>query len=109
MKITHSELASEQRKTLLKQFPGLERHFSELEKAVKANPDNGTKEIILSKTGYGIPVRTMSAETEIFGGVASYSKELTIETRPTRTAHLLLRRQLLYPDELVSLTSVFIT
>ena len=25
-----------------------------------------------------------------------------LETRPTRTAHLLLRRQLLYPDELVS-------
>ena len=28
---------------------------------------------------------------------------IILATRPTRTAHLLLRRQLLYPDELVSL------
>jgi len=76
MTISHSKLANNQKKILLKKFPGLKRHFCDLEKELETNPDDGAKEIILSKNGRGIPVRIMSAETEIFSGVASYSKVL---------------------------------
>ena len=76
MQISHSNLASNQKEAFLKEFPGLKRHFSELEKEIQTNPKDGTKEIMMSGTGRGTLVRTMSAKTEIFGGVASYSKEL---------------------------------
>ena len=76
MKISLSKLANEQKKALIREFPGLRRHFSELEKAIETNPEDGNKEFVLTRTGRYMPVRTIGAVTEIFGGMASYSKEL---------------------------------
>jgi hypothetical protein len=76
MKISHSETASDQKRTFIQEFPGLKRHFIDIEQEIQTNPENGTKETMMSKAGRGIQVRTMSAETEIFSGVISYSKEL---------------------------------
>jgi hypothetical protein len=55
-------MASEQKEALIKEFPGLKRHFIELEEGIQTNPDAGNNEIMLSVAGHGTPVRTMGAE-----------------------------------------------
>jgi len=78
MKISHSNLAAAKKRALLAEYPGLIRHFEELENAIKANPDKGTKEFMLNKAGNSVQVRVLNAQTEIFSGALSYSKELTV-------------------------------
>jgi len=77
MKISHSNMATDKKQALLKEYPGLIRHFKELENAIKENPDAGTKEFMANRGGGSTPVRVLSAQTEIFSGAISYSKELT--------------------------------
>jgi hypothetical protein len=77
MRISHSTLAAGRKQALLNEYPGLVRHFEELENTIKENPDSGTKELMPNRSGRSIPVRVLSAQTEIFSGAISYSKELT--------------------------------
>jgi len=76
MEISHSKQALAKKQLLLKEYPGLKLHFSELQNKIEMNPNDGTKELMVNHGGRSTPVRIMSAETEIFGGAASYSKEL---------------------------------
>jgi hypothetical protein len=74
--ITYSELAGGRKQDLVKEYPGIARHFDELENEIEKNPAAGTQELMANTGGRATPVRTMSTQTEIFGGVVSYSKEL---------------------------------
>ena len=78
MRISHSNLAAARKQALLNEYPGLIRHFEELENAIRENPDAGRKEFMLNRSGGSTPVRVLSAQTEIFSGAISYSKELTV-------------------------------
>jgi len=78
MKISHSNLAADKKQALLAEYPGLIRHFYELENVIKTNPDIGAKELMPNKAGGNTPVRILSAQTDIFSGALSYSKELTV-------------------------------
>jgi hypothetical protein len=76
IQISFSVLAQEQKRSLIREYPGLEKHFSRLEDEIRNNPLVGVPELMANRKGQSTPVYNLSAETEIFGGAASYSKEL---------------------------------
>jgi hypothetical protein len=76
IRISFSELAGEQKRLLIEEYPGLERHFTRLEDAVMNAPLSGASELMANRKGQSTPVYSLATETEIFGGAASYSKEL---------------------------------
>jgi len=78
MRVSHSDPAAAKKQALLDEYPGLSRHFEELENTIRDNPLAGAKELMVNKNGRSIPVRVLSAQTEIFSGAISYSKELTV-------------------------------
>jgi len=78
MKISHSNLAAARKQALLNEYPGLLRHFEELENTIIENPEAGVRELMANKGGSSTPVRALSAQTEIFSGAISYSKQLTV-------------------------------
>jgi hypothetical protein len=76
IQISFSTLAREQKRSLIKEYPGLERHFSRLEDEILCAPLSGTTELMANRKGQSTPVYCLATETEIFSGAASYSKEL---------------------------------
>jgi hypothetical protein len=76
IQISFSDPALEQKQRLIEKYPGLERHFLHLEREIVAAPLSGVAEHILNTNGKSVPVYALAAETEIFSGAASYSKEL---------------------------------
>jgi hypothetical protein len=66
----------EQKQSLINEYPGLGKHFSRLEDEIQSAPLSGTSELMANKKGQSTPVYYLATETEIFGGAASYSKEL---------------------------------
>ena len=77
MKLTYSPLSEARKQQLYEQYPGIERHFNELEKKIRESPYSGTKMTIPSQSGKDIPALSLSTETDIFSGALSFSKELT--------------------------------
>jgi hypothetical protein len=49
IQISFSPLALEQKRSLLKEYPGLEKHFSRLEAEILNDPLSGAVEIMASK------------------------------------------------------------
>jgi hypothetical protein len=76
IQIAFSILAQEQKQSFIKEYPGLEKHFSRLEDEIQRKPLSGAVEFMANKKGASVPVYCLATETEIFGGAASYSKEL---------------------------------
>jgi hypothetical protein len=77
MKITFSPSSTARKQRLCDQYPGIERHFNELETRILKTPLSGTKMIIPSQGRKDIPAFALSTRTDIFSGAAKYSKELT--------------------------------
>jgi hypothetical protein len=76
IQLSFSPLAQEQKWSLIKEYPGLKKHFSCLEDKIQNKPLSGRGERIANRKGQSIPVYCLATETEIFSGAASYSKEL---------------------------------
>jgi hypothetical protein len=76
IRISFSIPAREQKQSLIKEYPGLEKHFLRLEDEIQRRPLSGAVELMANKKGTSVPVYCLATETEIFGGAVSYSKEL---------------------------------